>query len=78
VPATIDLAHNNLTAFVMFCRASIAAVATVSAGGVFLTFLGGLAVHLLGNNWIYGLNIQTLLLSWQQGLRVLWEDLPCT
>ncbi len=76
-PAAINLARNNLTAFVVFNRASIAAAATVSAQGVFLTILGGLVAHLLGNNLIYGLNIQTLLLSWQRGLRVLWQHLSC-
>jgi hypothetical protein len=33
-PAIIDLARNNLTAFAMFNRASIAAAATVSARGM--------------------------------------------
>jgi hypothetical protein len=54
----------HLTAFVMFDRAGIAAATTVSAGGVFMIFFLGLAAHLLGNNLIHGLDIQTLLLSW--------------
>ncbi len=73
----MDLARKDLTAFVVFNRADIAAAATVSAQGVFSTILGGLLAHLLGNDLIYGLDIQTLLLSWQQGLRVLWQHLPC-
>ncbi len=48
----------------------------LSTRSVFDFIFLGLAAHLLGNNSIHGLDIRTLLLSWQRGLRVLWQHLP--
>jgi hypothetical protein len=55
-------------AFVLFNRASnAAAVATVSARRVFLTLFFGYSAHLLGKDWIYGLNIQVHFCSHGSG-----------
>jgi hypothetical protein len=76
MPAAINLARDTSPSLSCSTEPALQLRPLSQHEECFQLFGGGLAAHLLGNGLIHGLDIQTLLLSWQWGLRVLWQHLP--